>query len=213
MHRHHLYGQAQLPTSGHQRTRAGASCACPRRWARARPCIGRGVRRCGRGGCTRGRGIRVCACACGYWWVMWSDWLTDCVRTILCPSGIVRASAKGKAGGGPHPPVATVVRSTCTPIYHTNVTTHNPPPFNPPKQQARAYGGLAWVLNPCRVSYEVVDVQDNDGDGGGHARWSAVAYATTGRHLIAGACSGRGGGGVWWDISARRLRKAERVCE
>lgn len=99
-------------------------------------------------------------------------------------AGIVRASAKGKAGGGPHSPVATLVRpdipSHPIDLPHNSHTIHPPHPI----KQARADGGLAWVLNPCRVSYEAFDVRDKD-DGG--TQWSAVAYATAGRHLIAGA--------------------------
>jgi len=69
---------------------------------------------------------------------------------------------------------------------------------------ARVYGGRAWVMNPCCVAYELFDRKDREGgreggneggqmggeEGGregGRARvWSAVAYATMGRHLIAG---------------------------
>ena len=67
---------------------------------------------------------------------------------------------------------------------HSSTTQfpHNHPPH--PIKQARAYGGLAWVLNPCRVSYEAFDVREKAGGG---TQWSAVAYATAGRHLIAGA--------------------------
>lgn len=94
------------------------------------------------------------------------------------------------------------------------------------QQQARAYFGLAWVLNPIRVSYTMLDVRDQrpaaaapqvcePGGGGwstcrgvgmrsvsrlscgltgfntvgmqdGKRTWSAVAYMTVGRHLIAG---------------------------
>ena len=96
---------------------------------------------------------------------------------------------------------------------------------------ARVYGGGAWVMNPCCVAYESFDKQDRNGEGeegrkggreggregGGPRVWSAVAYTTVGRHLIAGEermrviwyprgrgrKGGREGGGedeVWFEI-------------
>ncbi len=123
-----------------------------------------------------------------------------CMNTYV---GIVKAGWKSGGGGGDnkalasHSPVATVVRNL------SQARSIKPPPklpawnewdgpMNDPlasfsfPQQARAYGGLAWVLNPCRVAYEAFDVDDTEQ----HVRWSAVAYATAGRHLIAGGVGG-----------------------
>lgn len=107
---------------------------------------------------------------------------------IRTRKGIVRARASVGGGGGSHPPVATLVSQSVAVASPrpTNHKTHQlidtPTTIHTPNKQARAYGGLAWVLNPCRVSYEAFDVQDEQGT----RRWSAVAYATVGRHLIAG---------------------------
>jgi len=81
---------------------------------------------------------------------------------------------------------------------------------------ARMYGGMVWVMNPCCVAYEVFDRKDIEGgregerEGGkkgGRARvWSAVAYATVGRHLIAGEERMRV---IWYPKQRRRGKRRE----
>ena len=60
---------------------------------------------------------------------------------------------------------------------------------------ARCYGGVAWVLNPCVVGYELLDAAGARGGDRARAwaavaapgeRFSAVSYSTLRGHLIAG---------------------------
>jgi len=70
---------------------------------------------------------------------------------------------------------------------------------------AKCYGGIAWVLNPCRLVYEEVDIDpypqqqdsnDAEGNGNNKASWwpcvsnpvlfSATSYGTLRHHLICG---------------------------